>query len=228
MIDNAAIDSLAGVMWRKLFRSRPGAVMRSSYIRIGVTILAAVTLGIALAGCIESKAPLLPESQAITSLVPGQYVTNTDVMADTDAVPKEKRGLVYWNVSLVGKQYHADRTTELPTGILRSFVGHLVGTLHPFDDHHFIFQFRGDENEGADNKYSYWLLNVRSDWILINTIECDKNILKTVGEHGSCNDIESRRALIALAKIANQHSSGEPKEFGEDDFLFSALRIQNR
>lgn len=102
----------------------------------------------------------------------------------------------------------------------------MTGTLHRFDDRYTLFQFQGDDPGRAN--YSYWIVGLRSNWILINTIDCDAGILRRAGWRGTCRDIESRGVLMALAKNAARHSLDRPKDgLFDSDFLGAALRIQD-
>jgi hypothetical protein len=187
----------------------------------------AVTLAIGLAGCIESKRPLLPDSEAITSAVPGIYVTSSnDVGADG------VRELAHWIVSREGAQYRIQGPPTPGTGKMPT----AVGTLHPFDNHYVLFQYHGDgpfhyHDIGPvnDEGYSYWLLSLHSNWILIDTIDCDSKVLKQARGGSRCNDIKSRNVLFALAKISAQHSLDlQNKAAANSDHAGVALRIQDR
>jgi hypothetical protein len=77
--------------------------------------------------------------------------------------------------------------------------------------------------------YSYWLLSLHSDWILIDTIDCNSKVLKQVRGGNRCNDIKSRNVLFALAKISAQHSLDlQNKAAANSDHAGVALRIQDR
>jgi hypothetical protein len=107
--------------------------------------------------------------------------------------------------------------------------------LHPFDNQYVLFQYRGDDvfqyhngEPGSDKGYSYWLLSLHSNCILINMIDCDLGLLKKAGGRGRCNDIKSRNVLIAVAKIAARHSLDLQKNTSANsDHAFAMLRIQD-
>lgn len=181
----------------------------------GAAAIFVLILSVGLSGCIESKSPLLPESEAIGRPITGVYVTLGN--RGTDGA----RTLDRWRVSQDGKRYKiqgpADDAGKMPT---------MTGTMHRLDDRYVLFQFQGDDS--ARGNYSYWLVSLRSNWILINTIDCDTSALRNAGGRGTCRDIKSRSVLTALARNATRHSLDRPKDgLLDSDVLGAALRIQN-
>jgi tetratricopeptide (TPR) repeat protein len=170
-------------------------------------------LAVGLSGCIESKKPLLPDSDAITSVPAGEYIVNGEVGADG------MRKLEHWNVSREGVQYRLQTLPE-PDGKAPS----VFGTIHPFDDQYVLFQYRDDSVESG--KYKYWLISVRSNWVLINLINCDAKLLESVGGKGKCQDIKSHTVLNALAKNAAKHTFDHPG-ISESSNIAAALLIQS-
>jgi tetratricopeptide (TPR) repeat protein len=172
-----------------------------------------VLLAVGLSGCIESEKQLLPDSDAITSVPAGEYIANGEVGADGI------RKLEHWTVSREGIRYRLQAPPKLDGKAPLVF-----GTIHPFDNQYVLFQYRDDSLKGR--KYQYWLLSVRSNWVLINLINCDPKLLKSVGGNGDCEDIKSRNVLNALAKNAAKHPFDNPG-ISESSNLAAALVIQS-
>ena len=99
----------------------------------------------------------------------------------------------HWRVALDGNQYR-----------LSSDNNNLVATLHPLDGSFALAQVRDAKGEGA---YVYWLIVRKRDYVLLNTIPCDKAILREAHvaqarAHGSTCQVETRGELLALARLA--------------------------
>ena len=108
--------------------------------KAGARAILVLILSCGLVGCIESKSPLLPESEAINSPISGNYVAIGN--RDRDSA----RTLDHWRVSQEGKHYKI-KVAEEPTGKLNT----LIGTLHRLEDRFAIFQFRSDEPARTTN-----------------------------------------------------------------------------
>jgi hypothetical protein len=141
-----------------------------------------------LSGCMHSKAPLLPVSEALDDpILTGRYVSAS-------------RGeLIYWRVIRDGKGYRITNMGGKEKAI--------AATLHRFNDRFALLQIGPTRTGGTEPRYYYSLIHIADKYLLFDLIQCDTTIVKEMELEVekatllSC-DVNSRDQLTTLAHRA--------------------------
>jgi hypothetical protein len=155
-------------------------------------------------GCTYSDTPLLPESEGLEN----EAFTGRFAVSD--------RGrLNYWTVTRQGRGY-----LVTPTGDKKE---PFTATLHPFDSQFSLLQSGPMVIVGDKRGYSYTLINIGENFLLIRLISCNKSVAKQAkldverADSYTCL-VKSRDQVVTLARRTAAQSL-DPKD------MFAALRV---